>query len=203
MAALPALPGVGMKCAPNGRGGADDKNERKILSDIPTEVANGFKGHAEFAPTPQRSCLCQLSITLFTELGRDPNHCTQALAAALAGGDQCGCAPVCLYDCVRHRAARTGSSFPRFAGRSGLLCHYGRLALIANPELKQLLQKHDPTPNSPIASGVIDWADLPDRLHFIIDLFRCYQENQNLFHPPFMSEQVLVLKDGRVPAGRF
>jgi hypothetical protein len=75
------------------------------------------------------------------------------------------------------------------------------LKVIANPELTHLLEKHDPTPNSPTASGVLDWANFPDRLHFIIDLFRCYQENQNLFLPPFMPEQVEALKDGRLPGG--
>jgi hypothetical protein len=73
---------------------------------------------------------------------------------------------------------------------------------IINPELRHLLQKHDPTPNSPIDSGVLDWADLPDRLHFIIDLFRCYQENQDLFSPPFMPEQVQALGAGKIPTGR-
>ena len=73
---------------------------------------------------------------------------------------------------------------------------------ITNPELRHLLQKHDPTPNSPIDSGVLDWADLPDRLHFIIDLFRCYQENQSLFLQPFIPEQVQAFRDGRLPTGR-
>jgi hypothetical protein len=75
------------------------------------------------------------------------------------------------------------------------------LKQITNMELRHLLEKHDPTPHSPIDSGVLDWANLPNRLHFIIDLFRCYQENQNLFVPPFMPEQVEALKDGRFPTG--
>jgi hypothetical protein len=73
---------------------------------------------------------------------------------------------------------------------------------ITNLELRELLNKHDPTPDSSMDSGVLDWADLPDRLHFIIDLFRCYQENQNLFGPPFVPEQVAALRDGRLPTGR-
>jgi hypothetical protein len=76
------------------------------------------------------------------------------------------------------------------------------LKQITNPELSLLLEKHDPTPDSTIDSGAIDWADLPDRLHFIIDLFRCFQENQDLFTPPFTPEQVEALKAGRRPAGR-
>jgi len=73
---------------------------------------------------------------------------------------------------------------------------------ITNPYLKSLLKKLDPTPDSLVDSGAIDWADLPDRLHFIIDLFRCYQESQDLFEPPFIPEQVETLKSGRLPTGR-
>jgi hypothetical protein len=73
---------------------------------------------------------------------------------------------------------------------------------ITNSELRELLQTHDPTPNSSTGSGVLDWADLPDRLHFIIDLFRCYQENQSLFSAPFMPEQVQALRAGKIPTGR-
>ena len=76
------------------------------------------------------------------------------------------------------------------------------LKLITNLELSLLLEKHDLTPDSLIDSGVLDWADLPDRLHFIIDLFRGYQEDHHLFEPPFTPEQVEALKSGRLPPGR-
>jgi hypothetical protein len=36
----------------------------------------------------------------------------------------------------------------------------------------------------------------------IIDFFRCYQENQELFTPLFSPEQIDAIKDGRLPAGR-
>jgi hypothetical protein len=76
------------------------------------------------------------------------------------------------------------------------------LRQIANEELQQLLARYDPTPDSPLASGALDWADLPDRLHFIIDLFRTYQENAELLAPPFTAAQVAALREGRRPAGR-
>jgi hypothetical protein len=72
---------------------------------------------------------------------------------------------------------------------------------IANPELQALLAHIDPTPDSPRGSGVQDWANLPDRLHFIADLFRFYAEAPGLFDPPFTPEQVTELKAGRRPAG--
>jgi hypothetical protein len=76
------------------------------------------------------------------------------------------------------------------------------LQSITFQDLKNLLEKLDPTPDSLVDSGAIDWANLPDRLHFIIDLFRCYQESQDLFVPPYTQEQVEALKAGRLPGGR-
>ena len=73
---------------------------------------------------------------------------------------------------------------------------------IINTALRALLDRIDPTPNSLHETGAVDWADLPDRLHFIIDLFRCYQESRDLFEPPFTAEQVTAIKNGHLPGGR-
>lgn len=73
---------------------------------------------------------------------------------------------------------------------------------IANPELLSLLAKIDPTPDSTHSSGALDWADLTERIHFIADMFRCYQESPELFQPPFSSDQVIALKGGMLPQGR-
>jgi hypothetical protein len=75
------------------------------------------------------------------------------------------------------------------------------LRQIANPDLRALLDRIDPTPDDRRDTGAVDWADLPDRLHFIADLFRCYQESHNLFEPPFTLDQVVALKAGRLPGG--
>jgi hypothetical protein len=75
------------------------------------------------------------------------------------------------------------------------------LRQLVDPDLRDLLARFDPTPDSLAGSGVLDWADLPDRLHFIIDLFRCYQESRDLFDAPFSPRQVADLKAGRPPAG--
>jgi hypothetical protein len=77
-----------------------------------------------------------------------------------------------------------------------------RLKRIENVELRALAQRVDPTPDTPIGSGAEDWADLPERMHFIADLFRAYQERPALFSPPFTPEQVSVLKEGGRPAGQ-
>ena len=73
---------------------------------------------------------------------------------------------------------------------------------ITLPDLQALLAQIDPTPDSPRESGAIDWSALPDRLHYIIDLFRCYHESTDLCDPPFTVEQVSALKSGRVPEGK-
>ncbi|MCI0521579.1 MAG: hypothetical protein L0Z70_15150 [Chloroflexi bacterium] len=76
------------------------------------------------------------------------------------------------------------------------------LQQIANPELRALLAQIDPTPDDAQASGADYWGDLPDRLHFIADMFRCYQTAEELFEPPFNAEQTAALKQGRLPEGR-
>jgi hypothetical protein len=76
------------------------------------------------------------------------------------------------------------------------------LKQIANQELNAFLEKHDHSSGGLSDTGALDWANLPDRLNFIIGLFRCYQEYQNLFGAPFTPEQEKALKDGRLPDGR-
>lgn len=76
------------------------------------------------------------------------------------------------------------------------------LERITLPDLRAFLDRFDPTPDSTRDSGAVDWAHLPDRLHFIMELFRCYHETPTLFDPPFTAEQVTALREGRLPEGR-
>ncbi len=73
---------------------------------------------------------------------------------------------------------------------------------LALADLLTLLENLDTTPNSPDGSGAVDWARLPDRLHFIVDLFRCYHESADLFEAPFTPEQIAALQADRMPEGR-
>ncbi len=75
------------------------------------------------------------------------------------------------------------------------------LQQIVLAELAALLKQVDPTPDSTAGTGALDWGRLPDRMHFIADLFRAYHLDATLFDPPFTSEQVQAIKAGRVPAG--
>lgn len=73
------------------------------------------------------------------------------------------------------------------------------LRSIVVPELRGLLERIDPTPDSQRDSGAADWADLGDRVHFITDMFRCYQESPFLFEPPFTPAQLERLEAGERP----
>jgi F0F1-type ATP synthase delta subunit len=91
-----------------------------------------------------------------------------------------------------------------------LLLHLGKdlrsafppdLLQIANPDLIALLHQIDPTPDDLKDSGAYDWGDLPDRIHFIADMFRCYQASADLFSAPFSAQQIAALQAGRLPSG--
>jgi hypothetical protein len=76
------------------------------------------------------------------------------------------------------------------------------LRQITNPDLATLLQQVDPTPDNLAESGATDWGDLSDRLHYIVDLFRCYGTAAELMEPPFSPAQATAIKAGQRPEGR-
>jgi hypothetical protein len=75
------------------------------------------------------------------------------------------------------------------------------LVRLANEDLLRLLALVDPTTDSVDATGALDWGRLTDRLHFIVDMFRCYQEWLLLFDPPFTAAQAEAIKRGQRPQG--
>jgi hypothetical protein len=77
----------------------------------------------------------------------------------------------------------------------------GTLQTLVNPDLVALLATLDPTPDTPVGSGAMDWANLPQRMHFIADLFRTRHEVASLLGPPFSPEQTRVIKAGHRPDG--
>ena len=70
---------------------------------------------------------------------------------------------------------------------------------IRNTRLREMLDRVDVTPDSVKDSGAKDWADLTDRMHYIADFFRVYQERRHLFDAPFTRPQVDLLKSGVRP----
>jgi hypothetical protein len=74
------------------------------------------------------------------------------------------------------------------------------LKTIDNPDLRALLGRVDPTPDTTRGSGANDWSILTQRIHFIADLFRVYQERPTLLGDPFSAPQVAMIKSGRRPA---
>lgn len=75
------------------------------------------------------------------------------------------------------------------------------LASIANPDLAAELKKVDLSPDTLAQSGAIDWANFGERMHFIADLFRAFQEDDSLFDPPFTPDQVTMIESGGLPSG--
>ncbi len=73
---------------------------------------------------------------------------------------------------------------------------------LSDPELLALLKTVDPTADSLLDTAARDWADLPDRMHYIADMFRCHALRGDLLDPPFTAEQVGALTDGRLPTGQ-
>jgi hypothetical protein len=76
------------------------------------------------------------------------------------------------------------------------------LQQITHPKLREFLARTDATPNDLGESGAADWADFNERMHFITDFFRAYQEQPRLFEAPFTPEQVAALTSGKLPHGR-
>jgi hypothetical protein len=69
------------------------------------------------------------------------------------------------------------------------------------PEFAPVLATVDPTPDSTAGSGARDWADFPDRMHYIADFFRSFQDEARLQERPFSPGQEAAIRAGRKPEG--
>ena len=70
-----------------------------------------------------------------------------------------------------------------------------------SPDLIELLSAYEPAAPEPDDCGARDWAELRQRMHYIIHLFRAFHETATLRDPPFTPEQVAAFSRGVVPAG--
>ena len=75
------------------------------------------------------------------------------------------------------------------------------LESLEDPVLKEVVAAIDPDPESSRGTGTDDWADFDQRMHFIADYFRAYQQSPRIFDPPFSRTQVQHIKAGRRPPG--
>jgi hypothetical protein len=68
-------------------------------------------------------------------------------------------------------------------------------------ELTDLLAQFEPTPPAHDDCGAHDWADFPQRMHYIVHLFRAFHLSADLSRSPFTPEQVARFERGTVPDG--
>ena len=68
------------------------------------------------------------------------------------------------------------------------------------PHLCMLMETWDTTRGTGIGSGAADWADLHDRMSYIVNLFRSRQQALDLTVPPFDADAISAMMDERLPA---
>ena len=75
------------------------------------------------------------------------------------------------------------------------------LLLIENPRCLELVRLFETGQDTLSGSGAEKWDSLSDRMSFVVDFFRSYQQYRRLWEAPFMPEQVPVIESGHFPAG--
>lgn len=73
---------------------------------------------------------------------------------------------------------------------------------ITLPALQELLSKWDKSTAPGVGTAAHNWARLPDRMNFIIALFRSRQQTPGLLAQPFTELQRNDLLAGRMPSGK-
>lgn len=76
------------------------------------------------------------------------------------------------------------------------------LGVLDEPELVKLVGEIEPSGPACEACGAEDWANLNERIHYILHLFRAFHAATILFDAPFSVEQVHAFEAGRIPPGR-
>lgn len=73
------------------------------------------------------------------------------------------------------------------------------LQQINDNDLRTLLARYGAL--NAVNSGVADWADLDQRMRFILTFFRSWQQHPRLFTQPFTDDQRREIAAGRMPTG--
>jgi hypothetical protein len=90
-----------------------------------------------------------------------------------------------------------GEDLPKFNGRNAPI----ELQSLQNPEADKMVKTWDKSPHNLEGSGADNWANIPDRMNFILDLFRSRHDDANLFQEPFSPSQKGKLMAGQIPNG--
>ncbi len=72
---------------------------------------------------------------------------------------------------------------------------------IDDEELAALLARFEPVAPAPDDCGARDWAELDQRMHYIVHLFRALHEDADLFEAPFTEAQIKAFMAGVIPDG--
>jgi hypothetical protein len=84
---------------------------------------------------------------------------------------------------------------------TGMVSFPPELLSIENERVQEIIQPFDTGVDTLSGSAAANWARLEDRMGYIVDFFRSYQRYQPLFRPPFLKNQVPVIKSGHFPGG--
>ncbi len=76
------------------------------------------------------------------------------------------------------------------------------LRTIESERVGAILGRSDLTLDTLRGSRAVNWSDLGDRMNFIVDFFRSYQQNEAMLSAPFTAEQMAAIDDDRVPEGK-
>src|SRR5215218_1443833 len=72
---------------------------------------------------------------------------------------------------------------------------------ISGEELAALVGRFEPVPPAPDDCGARDWSVLAQRMHYIVHLFRAFQDRADLDRAPFTDAQVRAIRAGTIPDG--
>jgi hypothetical protein len=75
------------------------------------------------------------------------------------------------------------------------------LEQIKEAALNAFFRVFDLTGGTGVGSGARDWAELPQRMNYIVNLFRSRQQEGEFLLAPFTDLQWAEMQEGRVPAG--
>jgi hypothetical protein len=67
--------------------------------------------------------------------------------------------------------------------------------------LNNFFREFDLTGGTGVGSAARDWAELPQRMNYIVNLFRSRQQDGEFLFAPFTDAQWADMQEGRVPAG--